>query len=102
MQVLGTIPIPDIQYVKKDNRAGQARELLQNLQPGKATLVEFVTSKEAHDMRSMLYTMSILFYGESGHISTRITENLMYVWLTQPENIPVSLPTYLTKGVTND
>jgi hypothetical protein len=85
MKKLGTIPIPELRYQKKGNRAQMARKMLEELVPGKADLYEFVDKKEAQDLRGMLSSMAILKFGEAGHISTSIVDNTMYLWLREPE-----------------
>lgn len=87
MKKLGTVPIPENKYRQDENRAQKARQVLDDLIPGKADLYEFNDKKEAQTFRSMLSSMAILKFGGSGKISTSIVENTMYIWLREQEKI---------------
>ncbi|NMC55000.1 MAG: hypothetical protein GYA48_15340 [Chloroflexi bacterium] len=81
--VLGEVDLSEINYRQGGpSRAQQCRNMLEILKPQKATIFEMRDKKEAEDYRSMLYTMAILKFSESGRIATRIVDNLLYVWLT--------------------
>lgn len=86
-KVLGVCDIPASYRKDGQNKARLVRATLEKLvnevPTGKALVLEFDNKKEAHDMRSMFYTMSIIRFGEAGHISSRIVENLFYVWLVE-------------------
>lgn len=81
MKKLGTVPIPENRYQKEGNRAQKARQMLDELTPGKADLYEFADKKEAQNFRSMISSMAILRWGEAGHIRTSVVENTLYIWL---------------------
>ena len=78
--ILGNAEIPKDYSKTQTNKANKCREILAMIPAGKALIIEFDSKKDANDYRSMLYTMSILKYGESGHIGTRINDNVMYIW----------------------
>lgn len=84
MKKLGTVPIPENRYRHDANRAQKARQMINDLKPGSADLYEFADKKEAHDYRSMLYSMAILKFGEAGHLAISQAENTLYLWLVDP------------------
>ncbi len=80
MKILGEVEIPHHRF-SKENTANQAREIIAKLRTDKALLVEFGSKTEANTMRSMMYTMAILKFGEAGHLATSNQDNLLYAWL---------------------
>jgi hypothetical protein len=81
-RILGETDIPT-HRTSPENKAQACRAIINQLHPGKATIVEFDSKKEAEDHRSMLYTMAILKFGEAGQIATKLIANVLYVWLVE-------------------
>lgn len=79
-RILGEVAIPT-ETPYEYNKAQASRKLLSKLRPGKALVVESIDHREARNLRAMLYTMSILQYGEAGKLKTKINDNILTIWL---------------------
>lgn len=65
-----------------------AREVVNNLEEGKATVIETDSAKQGKQFQSMLHIVAEIKFGGRGRIKTKRLENVVYVWLHNPENEP--------------
>lgn len=93
--VIGKAEIPSVTIIGKTDipnpkdgilaPISDARKIIDSLEPGLATVVELGTIKQRKHLQSMLHLVASLKFGKRGLIETKSLGNVIYVWLTHPE-----------------
>lgn len=79
--ILGKSSIPQKEESEARVKITVLREILNGLEPGRATVVEVEDRHQGRQLQMMLHTAAELAFGQRGMIHTRRAEQLVYVWL---------------------
>lgn len=77
INILGKADIPKSHVLVPSEKL---REILETLEPGKATVIEASSHAHARYLVSMLHSMQQIITGQRGTIKTKCMEQMVYVW----------------------